>query len=155
MFFILCNIDLIRYFYYIAGDITNDEEHSIKLGQDTSPTTNILTNPTPPSEFSKFFTLLYRTFLHLYRDWVNRNDIYCYLKTKLFYFQTISHLRLALHLLVGLLLGVMFFNYGQDASKTFNNVGFFIISVVYLNYTSLMPAVLKCKDFMHELFEIF
>ncbi|XP_019865848.1 ATP-binding cassette sub-family G member 1 isoform X2 [Aethina tumida] len=80
---------------------------------------------TPPSEINKFLILLHRTFLQIYRDW------------------TISHLKLFLHVLVGIFLGVFYQNAGQDGSKTINNVGFLIVSAVYLCYTSLMPAVLK------------
>jgi ATP-binding cassette subfamily G (WHITE) protein 1 len=60
-------------------------------------------------------------------------------------FQTISHLKMVLHFLVGIVLGLNYYRSGNDGSKTISNVGFFIISTVYLAYTSLMPAVLKCN----------
>jgi ATP-binding cassette subfamily G (WHITE) protein 1 len=84
-----------------------------------------LIHTTPPSEWFKFCVLVKRSFLQLYRDW------------------TISHLKMVLHFLVGIVLGLNYYRSGNDGSKTISNVGFFIISTVYLAYTSLMPAVLK------------
>jgi ATP-binding cassette subfamily G (WHITE) protein 1 len=52
---------------------------------------------------------------------------------------------MVLHFLVGIVLGLNYYRSGNDGSKTISNVGFFIISTVYLAYTSLMPAVLKCN----------
>lgn len=62
-----------------------------------------------------------------------------------FVFQTVSHLKVALHLLVGIFIGLLYSDCGTDASKSIYNVGFLIVSLVYLSYTSLMPAILKCK----------
>ncbi|XP_072376337.1 ATP-binding cassette sub-family G member 1 isoform X2 [Diabrotica undecimpunctata] len=78
-----------------------------------------------PSEWKRFFILLKRSSIQLYRDW------------------TISQLKLVLHLLVGLFLGVTFQNCGRDATKVISNLGFLQVGIVYLAYTSMMPAVLK------------
>ncbi|XP_076241781.1 ATP-binding cassette subfamily G member 4-like isoform X2 [Calliopsis andreniformis] len=78
-----------------------------------------------PSETYKFFILLHRCMIQLFRDW------------------TVTHLKLILHLIVGILLGLLFTDCGKDGSKTINNVGFLLVSSVYLCYTSTMPAVLK------------
>ncbi|CAG9854168.1 unnamed protein product [Phyllotreta striolata] len=78
-----------------------------------------------PSEWSRFLILLKRGAVQLYRDW------------------TISQLKLVLHLLIGLFLGVTFQNCGRDAAKVFSNLGFLLCSLVYLSYTSMLPAVLK------------
>ncbi|VVC95608.1 unnamed protein product [Leptidea sinapis] len=78
-----------------------------------------------PHEVYKFWILLKRCLLQQYRDW------------------TVTHLKVLLHLLIGVLLGLVFDQSGSDASKTFSNLGFFLVSTVYLCYTSLMPAVLK------------
>ncbi|CAH0560101.1 unnamed protein product [Brassicogethes aeneus] len=103
-----------------------EEERNNSIDLDIYPADSHSTKQyTPPSEFKKFFILLRRTFLQIYRDW------------------TISHLKLVLHLLVGIFLGIFFQNAGQDGSKTINNLGFLLVSTVYLCYTSLMPAVLK------------
>lgn len=50
-----------------------------------------------------------------------------------------------MHFLVGILLGLLFENAGVDGGKTFNNIGFCIVTLVYLSYTSIMPAILKCE----------
>ncbi|KAL6262110.1 hypothetical protein P5V15_007211 [Pogonomyrmex californicus] len=81
--------------------------------------------PDPPSELIKFKVLLYRYILIIYRDW------------------SVSHVKLLLHFLVAVLLGLLFEKAGKDASKTLNNVGFLLISSLYFTYTSMMPAVLK------------
>ena len=85
--------------------------------------TTVLINS--PSEFTKFGVLVRRCFVQLYRDW------------------TVTHLKLLLHFLVGVLLGLNFTNSGSDGSKTISNIGFLIATSVYLCYTSMMPAVLK------------
>ncbi|KAK0175174.1 hypothetical protein PV327_008947 [Microctonus hyperodae] len=79
----------------------------------------------PPSELIRFGVLFNRCMIQLYRDW------------------TMTHLKMALHFLVGVLLGLFYVNAGSDGSMAFHNVGFLIITLVYLCYTSMMPAVLR------------
>lgn len=78
-----------------------------------------------PSELYKFGVIFKRCIIQQYRDW------------------TVTHLKLLLHVLIGVLLGLLFQRAGNDASKTVSNLGFLIISCAYLCYTSLMPAVLR------------
>ncbi|KZC05633.1 ATP-binding cassette sub-family G member 4 [Dufourea novaeangliae] len=78
-----------------------------------------------PSEMDKFFVLVQRCITQLYRDW------------------TMTHLKIGLHLFVGILLGLLFTDSGSNGSKTLNNMGFLLVTSVYLCYTSMMPAVLK------------
>lgn len=78
----------------------------------------------PPSEMRRFLILLRCCALQLVRDW------------------TMLHLRVAVHLFTGVMLGVLFNSFGEDGSKTVSNVGFFLVTCVYLCYTSMMPAVL-------------
>ena len=79
----------------------------------------------PPSEFSRFLVLVNRCSIQLFRDW------------------TVTHLKLALHILVGILLGLLYTDAGWDGRKTISNVCFMLVNSVYICYTSLMPAVLK------------
>ncbi|KYM98650.1 ATP-binding cassette sub-family G member 1 [Cyphomyrmex costatus] len=79
----------------------------------------------PPSEIIKFKVLLYRCALIMYRDW------------------SVCHIKLILHFLVAVLLGLLFEHVGNDASRTISNVSFLMITILYFIYTSLMPAVLK------------
>ncbi|XP_076254406.1 ATP-binding cassette sub-family G member 1-like isoform X6 [Rhynchophorus ferrugineus] len=79
----------------------------------------------PPSEWKRFRILLNKQLIYVYRDW------------------TMARLKFLLHFLVGLFLGATYQKSGYDASRTITNVSFFLVSVVYLSYTSLMPAVLR------------
>ncbi|CAH2076091.1 unnamed protein product, partial [Iphiclides podalirius] len=78
-----------------------------------------------PHEIYKFSVLFKRCLVQQYRDW------------------TVTHLKVLLHVMIGVLIGLMYEQAGSDGSKTINNLGYFIVSAAYLCYTSLMPAVLK------------
>lgn len=95
-------------------------DNDIVYGNDID--TNV--KETPP-EWKRFFILMKKNAIQLYRDW------------------TISQLKVVLHFLVGLFLGITFQSCGRDATKIFSNLGFLQCGVVYLTYTSMMPAVLK------------
>lgn len=83
-----------------------------------------VTSMKQPTETMKFLILLHRSVLLLYRDW------------------TRTHLKAILHILVAILLGLLFTHAGDDASKTLSNVGYLIISILYITFTTTMPAVL-------------
>lgn len=51
--------------------------------------------------------------------------------------------KIGLHILLGILLGIMFLNCGNSASKALINIRFILCSSVFLCYTTLMPAVLR------------
>ncbi|EZA59981.1 ATP-binding cassette sub-family G member [Ooceraea biroi] len=79
----------------------------------------------PPSEMMRFRVLLRRCVLLLYRDW------------------TTTYIKMFFHFLVALLLGLLYMHAGADGSKTISNVSFMFFTVVYIAYTSMMPAVLR------------
>ncbi|XP_026500691.2 dnaJ homolog subfamily C member 10-like [Vanessa tameamea] len=81
-----------------------------------------------PPELYKFNVLFKRCLIQLYRDW------------------TVTHLKILLHIALGILMGIFYQYMGNDASKTFSNLGYLIISASYLCYTSMMPGVLKFPD---------
>lgn len=54
-----------------------------------------------------------------------------------------------LHILCATLIGLLYGDSGSNASKSFENVGFLLIGIVYLWYTTVMPGVLKCKLKLH------
>jgi hypothetical protein len=56
-----------------------------------------------------------------------------------------TYLKLALHVLVGIVLGLLYQGSGQDGGRSIQNMGFFLVTLVYLAYTSMMPAVLRCE----------
>jgi len=77
-----------------------------------------------PSEIMKFFVILHRSVLLLHRDW------------------TTTHLKAILHLLVATLLGLVFTHAGDDASKTISNLSYLLVSLLYMIFTTMIPAVL-------------
>lgn len=77
-----------------------------------------------PSEYEKLFVLMRRYMVHLFRDWTN------------------IYLKLGIHFSIGVLLGLLYFGAGQDGSRSINNVGLIQVVVIYLCYTSMMPAIL-------------
>nr|XP_032514996.1 dnaJ homolog subfamily C member 10-like [Danaus plexippus plexippus] len=81
-----------------------------------------------PYEFYKFKVLFKRCVVQQCRDW------------------TVVPLRMVIHVIIGIMLGLFFNNVGNDASRTLSNLGFLIISPTYLCYTSLIPAVLRFPD---------
>lgn len=78
-----------------------------------------------PTEWAKFVVLLNRAFLQLYRDW------------------TVTHLKFVLHTVIGIFIGMFYFDIGNDASKIIANFGYILVSCAYLCYTAIIPAVLK------------
>ncbi|XP_026476016.1 ATP-binding cassette sub-family G member 4-like [Ctenocephalides felis] len=79
----------------------------------------------PASEFCKFWILLQRCFVQLYRDW------------------TVTHLKAIIHVLVAVILGLLYGDSGSNGLKTISNVSLYLVSLVYLCYTTMMPAILK------------
>lgn len=51
---------------------------------------------------------------------------------------------------IGLVVGGMFFQFGNNASMTIFNYGFIFITVIVFMYTPLMPILLKCKYLLDE-----
>lgn len=103
-----------------------------------------------PSEWSKFCTLVGRCRVHYFRDWVRDSnstmvDIFTqWILYANFSIQTVTHLKLLLHILCATLIGLLYGNSGSNANKAIENVGFFMVGVAYLWYTTVMPGVLKC-----------
>jgi ABC-type branched-subunit amino acid transport system ATPase component len=78
-----------------------------------------------PNEFYKFCVLLKFYYIQLCRDW------------------SVAYLKVIVHILVGGLIGLFFRSNGNNGSKTINNLSYLFLSIVYLSYTTLTPAVMR------------
>lgn len=78
-----------------------------------------------PSEFTKLLILMKRCNVQLYRDW------------------TVTHLKLFFHVVCAIVVGLLFGDSGINATKTISNIASFLVHILYLWYTTLMPGVLK------------
>ncbi|CAH1173556.1 unnamed protein product [Phaedon cochleariae] len=77
------------------------------------------------SELQQFFIILRRALLFSRRDW------------------TLMYLRLFAHLLVGFLIGALYFKIGNDGSKVLSNLGFLFFNMLFLMYTSMTITILS------------
>ncbi|XP_061730005.1 ATP-binding cassette sub-family G member 4 isoform X1 [Cydia pomonella] len=77
------------------------------------------------SELTQFWVVLKRTLLFSRRDW------------------TLMYLRLFAHVLVGLLIGALYYNIGNDGAKVLSNLGFLFFNMLFLMYTSMTITILS------------
>ncbi|KAL1122044.1 hypothetical protein AAG570_003450 [Ranatra chinensis] len=111
------------YFSAIVMNFRTGNQHYIKLDNKTEGKACVLISN--QSEWSKVPILLKRTALQLHRDW------------------TVTYLKLVLHILVSILLGLAYLNAGSDADKAISNLSYILVTIVYLSFTTLIPASLK------------
>ncbi|XP_058446480.1 ATP-binding cassette sub-family G member 1 isoform X2 [Malaya genurostris] len=78
-----------------------------------------------PNEFAKLLILMRRCNVQLYRDW------------------TVTHLKLFFHVVCAVVVGLLFGDSGINGTKSVSNVASFLVHILYLWYTTLMPGVLK------------
>ncbi|KAF4518792.1 hypothetical protein B566_EDAN005413 [Ephemera danica] len=79
----------------------------------------------PVSEWAQFWIILKRAFLFSRRDW------------------TLMYLRLFAHILVGFLIGALYYDIGNDGAKVLSNLGFLFFNMLFLMYTSMTVTILS------------
>jgi ATP-binding cassette, subfamily G (WHITE), member 1 len=84
-------------------------------------------NGFPTSTWTQFWILLKRTFLTIIRD------------------QTLTHMRLVSHVVVGAIIGMIYYGIGNDASKIMSNTGCLFFTTLFTMFTAMMPTILTCK----------
>ncbi|EDW77576.1 uncharacterized protein Dwil_GK24575 [Drosophila willistoni] len=79
----------------------------------------------PPAEWMRLWLLIGRCHLQFFRDW------------------TLTYLKLGIHIICAILIGLFFGDSGSNATKQISNVGMIMIHCVYLWYTTIMPGILR------------
>ncbi|KAK5643310.1 hypothetical protein RI129_007155 [Pyrocoelia pectoralis] len=77
------------------------------------------------SELRQFFIILNRALLFSRRDW------------------TLMYLRLFAHILVGVLIGGLYYDIGNDGAKVLSNLGFLFFNMLFLMYTAMTITILS------------
>uniref|UniRef100_A0A8D3D3R5 ABC transporter domain-containing protein n=1 Tax=Scophthalmus maximus TaxID=52904 RepID=A0A8D3D3R5_SCOMX len=112
-------------FEAVQGGMCAIEEKKNQCGNNgTSNNGHIESHTFATSTLTQFCILFKRTFITICRD------------------QVLTHLRLMCHISIGVLIGLLYLNIGNDASKVFNNTGFLFFSMLFIMFGALMPTVL-------------
>lgn len=80
----------------------------------------------PVSGWKQFWILLKRSFKTILRD------------------KQLMHMRLASHIIVGAIIGMIYYNIGLEASKAFDNLGCIFFTMLFTMFTGMMPTILTC-----------
>lgn len=79
------------------------------------------------SGFRQFWILSKRAFVTILRD------------------KQLMHLRLMSHIVVGTVIGMIYYDIGNDASKVMSNAGCIFFTALFTMFTGMMPTILTCK----------
>ncbi|XP_065081724.1 ATP-binding cassette subfamily G member 4-like isoform X2 [Ochlerotatus camptorhynchus] len=78
----------------------------------------------PTSGWMQFWILLKRTFITIMRD------------------QTLTQMRLVSHVVVGAIIGMIYYDIGNDAAKIMSNAGCIFFTTMFTMFTAMMPTIL-------------
>nr|XP_022899791.1 ATP-binding cassette sub-family G member 4 [Onthophagus taurus] len=108
------------------GTVANEKANSVDSSL-LEPSSNIpIQQPRyGNTELNQFFIILKRALLFSRRDW------------------TLMYLRLFAHILVGFLIGALYYDIGNDANKVLSNLGFLFFNMLFLMYTSMTITILS------------
>lgn len=59
--------------------------------------------------------------------------------------QVLTAMRGFIHIAVGILLGILYWQTGDQAAIVFSNAGFLYFTQFFILFTSMMPTVLTCQ----------
>ncbi|XP_053961340.1 ATP-binding cassette sub-family G member 1 [Anastrepha ludens] len=79
----------------------------------------------PPPEWVRLWLLIDRCHVQIFRDW------------------TMTYLKLVIHIVCAVLIGLLYGDSGSNATKQIANLGSFTIHNTYLWYTTMMPSLLR------------
>ncbi|KAL9928738.1 ABC transporter expressed in trachea isoform 1-T1 [Glossina fuscipes fuscipes] len=78
----------------------------------------------PTSGWTQFWILLKRSFVTIMRDGM------------------LTHMRLASHIIVGAIIGMIYYDVGNEASKVMSNAGCIFFTTLFTMFTAMMPTIL-------------
>ncbi|XP_005176222.1 ATP-binding cassette sub-family G member 1 isoform X2 [Musca domestica] len=78
----------------------------------------------PTSGWAQFWILLKRSFVTIMRD------------------RMLTHMRLASHIIVGAIIGMIYYDVGNEASKVMSNAGCIFFTTLFTMFTAMMPTIL-------------
>lgn len=78
----------------------------------------------PTSGWKQFWILLKRAFTTILRD------------------KQLMHMRLAAHIIVGTIIGMIYYDIGREASKVMDNLGCTFFTMLFTMFTGMMPTIL-------------
>lgn len=81
----------------------------------------------PTSGWTQFWILLKRSFRTIMRD------------------RMLTHMRLASHVIVGAIIGMIYYDVGNEASKIMSNAGCIFFVSLFTTFTAMMPTILTCE----------
>ncbi|XP_057659552.1 ATP-binding cassette sub-family G member 4 isoform X1 [Diorhabda carinulata] len=120
-----------------TGDVITVPNGSAKSATPTTPvtcTTSLLDSSEnlSPSEKNGFSTTGLQQFTILLK-----RSMYMILMDK-----TLTRMRIVSHFVIGCLIGLIYYDIGQDAAKVTSNAGCLFFCVMFMMYTAMMPTIL-------------